>query len=76
MQVIRNGQMLGIHERLNRNTLSTGSMSVIGEAKLVNFYNDGGRGTGTSQEMALPERASLAFEGWSCVWFNVKHVQH
>ncbi|KIY92568.1 hypothetical protein MNEG_15395, partial [Monoraphidium neglectum] len=78
-EVIRNGQMLGVHERRNRNTVSTGSMAaaavagekeaqrqgleVLGEVQLVNFYNDGGRGTGTAQEMALPERANLAFEG-------------
>jgi hypothetical protein len=69
--------MLGVHERRNRNTLSVGSMAaaeaaaakersrleVLGEVPLVNFYNDGGRGTGTAQEMALPERANLAFEG-------------
>jgi hypothetical protein len=44
--------MLGVHERRNRNTLSTGSMAVatmannmavIGEVPLVNFYNDGSR---------------------------------
>lgn len=83
-QVIRNGQMLGIHERRNRSTLSTGSLAVaeanavkearrgakaaaaaaaaeglapgievIGEVQLVNFYNDGGRGTGTAQVRAL-----------------------
>jgi hypothetical protein len=27
LQVIRNGQMLGVHERRNRNTISTGSMA-------------------------------------------------
>jgi hypothetical protein len=62
-QVIRNGQMLGVHERRNRNTISTGSLAaaqaaaekersrleVLGEVPLVNFYNDGGRGTGTAQ---------------------------
>lgn len=27
LQVIKNGQMLGVHERRNRNTISTGSMA-------------------------------------------------
>jgi hypothetical protein len=27
MQVIKNGQMLGVYERRNRNTISTGSMA-------------------------------------------------
>lgn len=27
VQVIKNGQMLGVHERRNRNTISTGSMA-------------------------------------------------
>jgi hypothetical protein len=71
MQVIKNGQMLGVRERRSRNEVSSGSlsaallkseantkaaagsMSVIGEVPLFNFYNDGGKGTGTAQEMAL-----------------------
>jgi beta-CASP RNase J family ribonuclease len=63
--VIRNGQLLGVHDRLNGKTLSTGSMSmaVLGEAKLTNFYNDGNKGTGSSSEMALEERQLLAVEG-------------
>lgn len=64
--VIKNGQMLGVHERRNSNTLSVGSAAlarVIGEVNLVNYYNDGFRGTGTAQEMGLLERTTLAFEG-------------
>jgi hypothetical protein len=69
--VIRNGQMLGVHDRRNRNTVSVGSaagvpgasMALLGEAALTNFYNDGNRGTGTAGEMALEERQLLAVEG-------------
>ncbi len=38
-------------------------MSVIGEAKLRLFYNDGHKGTGTADEMALEERSKLAVDG-------------
>jgi beta-CASP RNase J family ribonuclease len=61
--VIRNGQMLGVAERRNGRTVSTGSMALLGEAKLVNFYNDGNKGTGTAAEMALEQRTVLAVEG-------------
>jgi hypothetical protein len=88
LQVIRNGQMLGVHERSSRSFLSLGSaaassvaaakaagekppaalkqapasMKVLGEARLVNYYNDGGFGTGT-QEV----RAPAAWVGHGCV---------
>ena len=69
--VIRNGQMLGVADRRNRNTVSMGSaagipgasMALLGEAQLTNFYNDGNKGTGTASEMALEERQLLAVEG-------------
>jgi hypothetical protein len=42
--VIRNGQMLGVHERRNAKTISSGSLaSVLGEVSLTNFYNDGNK---------------------------------
>lgn len=61
--VIRNGQMLGVWERRNRKTISTGSMALLGDVKLVNFYNDGNKGTGTAVEMGLEQRQQLAVEG-------------
>ena len=39
--VIRNGQMLGVAEQRSRGTVSSGSMQLLGEAKLQLFYNDG-----------------------------------
>lgn len=52
--VIRNGQMLGVADRRNKNTVSIGSaagipgasMALLGEAQLTSFYNDGNKGTG------------------------------
>lgn len=41
--VIRNGQYLGVSPRRNGKTVSSGSMQLLGEAKLQMFYNDGGR---------------------------------
>ena len=39
--VIRNGQMLGVAEQRSHGTVSSGSMQLLGEAKLQLFYNDG-----------------------------------
>lgn len=61
--VIRNGQMLGVHERRNKNTVSTGSMALLGDVPLISYYNDGNRGTGSAVEMALEERQAIAVEG-------------
>jgi hypothetical protein len=98
VDVIRNGQLLGIGERRSRGAVAalgsvaaaeaaavrsaaaavgggarmnttagarpgSGQMAVLGEATLYNFFNDGGRGTGTAEEMALTERTALAVEG-------------
>ena len=61
--VIRNGQMLGVYDRRNKNTVSIGSAAMLGEAKLVNFYNDGNKGTGTAAEMSLQQRQHISTEG-------------
>eukprot|EP00891_Asterochloris_glomerata_P002267 jgi/Astpho2/2267/e_gw1.00040.186.1_t len=69
--VIRNGQMLGVAERRNGREVSTGSraaaeaagLRLIGEAKLTMLYNDGNKGTGTAEEMAISERATMVTEG-------------
>lgn len=61
--VIRNGQMVGVYERRNKDHVSSGSMQLLGRADLFKFYNDGGKGTGTATEMALEERTVLANEG-------------
>ena len=55
-EVIRNGQMLGVHDRRNARTVSTGSMNVLGEAALQLLYNDG------NKVCARPAR----FRSWTC----------
>ncbi|CAK0785256.1 hypothetical protein CVIRNUC_008462 [Coccomyxa viridis] len=71
--VIRNGAFLGVAPKRNGKTVSSGSMQVLGEAALRLFYNDGNKGTGTADEMALEERAALALEG--CVIADVAVVR-
>lgn len=44
--------MLGVSSLRNRKTLpstSTVGAGIVGEVNLVNFYNDGNKGTGTAQ---------------------------
>ncbi len=41
--VIRNGAFLGVSPKRNGKTVSTGSMQVLGDAKLQLFYNDGNK---------------------------------
>eukprot|EP00192_Tetraselmis_astigmatica_P024681 CAMPEP_0117691068 /NCGR_PEP_ID=MMETSP0804-20121206/25497_1 /TAXON_ID=1074897 /ORGANISM="Tetraselmis astigmatica, Strain CCMP880" /LENGTH=242 /DNA_ID=CAMNT_0005504225 /DNA_START=75 /DNA_END=804 /DNA_ORIENTATION=+ len=38
-------------------------MHLIGEAQLMTLFNDGNKGTGTSEELAIHERTMLAIEG-------------
>uniref|UniRef100_A0A7S1SH70 Uncharacterized protein n=1 Tax=Tetraselmis chuii TaxID=63592 RepID=A0A7S1SH70_9CHLO len=62
-KVIRNGQMLGVHDRRNGREVSSGSMHLIGEAQLITLFNDGNKGTGTAEELAVHERTMLSVEG-------------
>lgn len=41
--VIRNGHFLGVSPLRNGKTVATGSMQLLGEARLQMFYNDGGK---------------------------------
>lgn len=70
--VIRNGQMIGFGAKRNAKQVGElGSLSkVIGNVKLFSFYNDGGKGTGTSDQMQLYERMKIAQEG--IVFTNVE----
>ena len=61
--VIRNGQMLGVAGARSGRHVSSGSATLLGEAALVAFYNDGGKGTGTAAEMGLEARQAIAVEG-------------
>jgi mRNA degradation ribonuclease J1/J2 len=42
-EVIRNGQMLGVHDRGNGRQVSQSSMALIGEAQLTLLFNDGNK---------------------------------
>jgi beta-CASP RNase J family ribonuclease len=70
--VIRNGQMIGFREK--RSKSQVGELSslakVVGDVKLFSFYNDGGKGTGTFDQMRLYERIKIAQEG--IVFTNVE----
>mmetsp|Transcript_2272 Transcript_2272/g.8196 ORF Transcript_2272/g.8196 Transcript_2272/m.8196 type:complete len:749 (+) Transcript_2272:201-2447(+) len=70
--VIRNGQMIGFGAKRNGKQVGDlGSLSkVVGNVKLFSFYNDGGKGTGTSEQMQLYERIKIAQEG--IVFTNVE----
>eukprot|EP00884_Botryococcus_braunii_P003552 jgi/Botrbrau1/13198/Bobra.0351s0011.1 len=70
--VIRNGQMLGLAEKRSRNSVS--QSGILGEAPLQLFYNDGNKGTGTADEMALEERNQLAVEGIVIIAIDVLRV--
>ncbi|GIL57528.1 hypothetical protein Vafri_12738 [Volvox africanus] len=91
VDVIRNGEMLAVRERRNRNTVSAGSMAAAraasrrgistaslsiddegdGKPTMIKydgeeptyFFNDGGKGTGTRQEMEIDMRNTMAVEG-------------
>lgn len=80
--VIRNGAFLGVAPKRNGNTVSTGSMQVLGDAKLQLFYNDGNKVqlcSGTALLAQCPQ-AYLLFSPagetvvqcvlcWSGMWF-------
>ena len=53
--VIRNGQMLGVAEQRSRGAVSSGSMQLLGEARLQLFYNDGNN----ARARAWPRSAEL-----------------
>jgi hypothetical protein len=76
--------MLGVHERRNRNTLSTGSMAVatmaasnnmavIGEVPLVNFYNDGSRSAWGGRDRRAVVTAGVV-PGTPCIKSAAAHL--
>ena len=50
---LRNGQSHGL----------LGNMHLLGEARLQTMFNDGGKGSGTSEDLAIEERMRIAVEG-------------
>eukprot|EP00803_Ostreobium_quekettii_P009805 evm.model.scf_52.21 EVM.evm.TU.scf_52.21 scf_52:165961-174383(-) len=62
-RVIRDGELLGVKHLRKRQTVASGAMPILGDVNLVNFYNDGNKGTGTYSEMGLTDRLVMAVEG-------------
>ena len=62
--VIGNGQMLGVTPLRNAQSHGLlGNMHLLGEARLQTMFNDGGNGSGTSEDLAIEERMRIATEG-------------
>ena len=62
--VIGNGQMLGVTPlRSSQQHGTMGNMQLLGEARLQTMFNDGGKGSGTSEDLAIEERMRIATEG-------------
>ena len=62
--VIGNGQMLGVTPLRNSQSHGLlGNMHLLGEARLQTMFNDGGKGSGTSEDLAIEERMRIATEG-------------
>ncbi len=62
--VIGNGEMLGVTPLRKKQSHGTmGNFHRIGKARLQTMFNDGGWGSGTSEDMAIEERMRIAVEG-------------
>lgn len=62
--VIGNGQMLGVTPLRNGKSHGTlGNLHLLGQARLQTMFNDGGKGSGTSEDLAIEERMRIATEG-------------
>ena len=62
--VIGNGQMLGVTPLRNSQTHGLwATCTSWGEARLQTMFNDGGKGSGTSEDLAVEERMRIATEG-------------
>ena len=63
--------MLGVHDRRNANTLSMGSLQMMGEAQLTNFYNDGNKvgPAGVAGWLVVLLRGAGGAAGGRCSWW-------
>ena len=61
--VIHDGQLLGVYNLRNNREVSRSSATLMGEASLRCFYNDGGNATGDNIEQRLAERLRVADQG-------------
>lgn len=70
--VIGNGTLLGVTPLKNKKAHGTlGNFHRIGSAKLQTMFNDGGKGSGTAEDLAIEERMRIATEGVIVVDFEV-----
>ena len=61
--VIGNGTMLGVTPLRNGKSHGTlGNLHLLGTARLQTMFNDGGKGSGTSEDLAIEERMRIATE--------------
>ena len=62
--MIGNGTMLGVTPLRNGKSHGTlGNLHLLGTARLQTMFNDGGKGSGTSEDLAIEERMRIATEG-------------
>ena len=62
--VIGNGEMLGVTPlKTKRQHGTMGNFHRVGKARLQTMFNDGGFGSGTSEDLAIEERMRIAVEG-------------
>lgn len=62
--VIRNGTMLGVTPLRNGGAEGLmGNLTSLGKTNLQNMYNDGGKASGTAEDMALADRQRISIEG-------------
>lgn len=70
--VIGNGTLLGVTPLKNKKAHGTlGNFHRIGSARLQTMFNDGGKGSGTAEDLAIEERMRIATEGVVVVDFEV-----
>jgi hypothetical protein len=56
--------MLGVTPLRNGKSHGTlGNLHLLGQARLQTMFNDGGKGSGTSEDLAIEERMRIATEG-------------
>ena len=65
--VVRNGQMVGVRSMRSRGTVSSSAvkpgLALLDKFDVDTLYNDGNKGVGTANEMALDERMTIACNG-------------
>ncbi|WOK96599.1 hypothetical protein Cni_G05306 [Canna indica] len=74
LQVIKNGEMLGVSHLRNRRVLSNG-FSSLGKEALELMYSDGDKAFGTSSDLCVNERLRIASDGIIVVSMEILRPQ-